>query len=556
MKADFWKKKYPPTMAHEIDVDCYPDVLTIFGEACHKFKNNRAFTHNNHSLTYQELNHLSTQLAAYLQQLPFLKKGDRIALQMPNILQYPVAVFAIMKAGFILVNTNPLYSHREMHHQFKDAGVKVVICITSVLDKMQKILAETDIQQIIVTDIEDLFGSLEQIALTDNHKSFSLPNSIHFNKALTIGENTVLKELDFKPDDIAILQYTGGTTGVVKAAILTHRNLVANILQCKEFLASTVVEGQEVAIAPLPMYHIYAFTLHCLLFLMLGFHTILIENPRELNKLVKALNQHPVSFFIGVNTLFAALCNNEEFKQLDFSKLKMTISGGMGLQPSINEYWKRITNMDICEGYGLTETAPVVSLNFIENIRVGSIGIPLPSTLCKVIDEQGNELPLGVAGELCIKGPQVMQGYWQSPAETALVLDSDGWLKTGDIGIIAEDGYITIIDRKKDIILVSGFNVYPSELEDILAKLSDVQMVAAIGVPDQYAGEAIKIFVTLKEQAKLTEADIMEYFYHNLAHYKCPKYIEFREQLPINNVGKVLKRELREQELKHNPRVS
>ncbi|UYZ83403.1 AMP-binding protein [Entomomonas sp. E2T0] len=546
MDTSFWKNKYPADVAYTIDPTCYKNILDVFSASCQKFAQQAAFTNGSYTISYRQLDTLSVQLAAYLQQLSGLQKGDRIAIQMPNVLQYPVVVFAIIRAGFVVVNINPLYTAREMLHQFNDAGVKGIICLSAILPKLESIIAKTSIQHIIITELDDLYlSSFQQII------NYTLPNSIHLTQAFILGQSLPLKQVNLQPDDIAVLQYTGGTTGVVKGAILTQRNLVANTLQCKALLERTLEIGKEIVIAPLPMYHVYAFTINCMALLMLGVNNILITNPRDTAKLIEEIAKFSFTVFIGVNTLFAALCNDNQFRELDFSHLKLTISGGMALQPATNTAWKRITDTDICEGYGLTEASPVVSFNYVENIQLGSIGMPVASTLCKVVDDNDNELPLGECGELCIKGPQVMQGYWRQPEETAKVLTADGWLKTGDIAVIQPDGYMRIIDRKKDIILVSGFNVYPNELENILAELPGIAMTAAIGVPDQKSGEAIKLFTVLKEGIKLTESDIMAYLHDNLASYKCPKYLEFREQLPVTNVGKVLRRQLREQELKN-----
>lgn len=546
MDTSFWKNKYPTDVTHTIDPTCYTSILDVLTISCQKFAEQPAFTNGNYAITYQQLDTLSAQLAAYLQQLSGLQKGDRIAIQMPNLLQYPIIVFAIIRAGFIVVNTNPLYTAREMLYQFNDAGVKGIFCLSAISPKLESIISKTTIQHVIITELDDLYlSSFQQI------NNYTLPNSIHLTQAFIRGQSLSLKHVDLQPEDIAVLQYTGGTTGIVKGAILTQRNLVANTLQCKALLDRTLEVGKEIVIAPLPMYHVYAFTINCMALLMLGVNNILITNPRDTAKVVEEIAKFPFTVFIGVNTLFAALCNDSQFRELDFSHLKLTISGGMALQPATNTAWKRVTDTDICEGYGLTEASPVVSFNYVENIQLGSIGMPVASTLCKVVDDDDNELPLGECGELCIKGPQVMQGYWNQPEETAKVLTADGWLKTGDIAVIQADGYMRIIDRKKDIILVSGFNVYPNELENILAELPGIAMTAAIGVPDQKSGEAIKLFTVLKEGIKLTESDIMAYLHDNLAGYKCPKYLEFREQLPVTNVGKVLRRQLREQELKN-----
>jgi len=380
--------------------------------------------------------------------------------------------------------------------------------------------------------------------------AYNIPGMVRFNDALAKGRGQNFTDANPKSEDIAVLQYTGGTTGVAKGAMLTHRNLVANMLQSKELMASNMTDGEEVVICPLPLYHIYAFTFHCMAMMVSGNHNVLITNPRDIPAFVKELSKFKFTGFVGLNTLFVALCNDEGFRALDFSKFKVTLSGGMALQLATAERWKKVTGCNICEGFGMTETSPVATVNPISNIQLGTIGIPVPSTLCKVIDEDGNELPLGERGELCVKGPQVMKGYWQRQEATDEILDAEGWLKTGDIAIIQEDGFLRIVDRKKDMILVSGFNVYPNELEDVMAAMPGVQQCAAIGVPDEKSGEAIKVFLVKTADSKLTEEDVKNQMRSNLTAYKVPKYVEFRDSLPTTNVGKILRRELRDEELK------
>ena len=380
--------------------------------------------------------------------------------------------------------------------------------------------------------------------------SYNIPGMVRFNDAMAKGRSLSLAEANPASGDIAVLQYTGGTTGVAKGAMLTHRNLVANMLQAKALMGSNMIDGEEVVICPLPLYHIYAFTFHCMAMMVSGNHNVLITNPRDIPSFVKELSKFQFTGFVGLNTLFVALCNDAAFRALDFSRFKVTLSGGMALQLATAERWKQVTGCDICEGFGMTETSPVATVNPIGNIQLGTIGIPVPSTLCKVIDEDGNELPLGERGELCVKGPQVMKGYWQRQEATDEILDAEGWLKTGDIAIIQEDGYLRIVDRKKDMILVSGFNVYPNELEDVMATLPGVVQCAAIGVPDEKSGEAIKVFLVKSADSTLTEKDVIAHMRSSLTAYKVPKHVEFRDALPTTNVGKILRRELRDEELK------
>jgi len=419
------------------------------------------------------------------------------------------------------------------------------------------VLPHTGVRRVIVTEVGDLLPPLKRWLVNNVVRyvkkmvpAYHLPQAVKFTEVLARGRGRPLREAVPRPGDVAVLQYTGGTTGVAKGAMLTHRNLIANMLQCQALMADNLGEGCEVLITPLPLYHIYAFTFHCMAMMLMGNHNVLITNPRDLPAMVGAMGKWRFSGFVGLNTLFVALCNDEAFRRLDFSALKLTISGGMALQQTSAERWKAITGCAICEGYGLTETSPVVAVNPRQHNQPGTIGIPVPSTLCKVIDEAGNDLGLGVPGELCVKGPQVMKGYWQRADATAEVLDADGWLKTGDIAVIQPDGYMRIVDRKKDMILVSGFNVYPNELEEVLASLPGVQIGAAIGVPDEKTGEAVKLFVVRKPGAELSTEQVLAHMRANLTGYKLPRQVEFRDSLPTSNVGKILRRELRDEELR------
>ncbi|MFP3517210.1 long-chain-fatty-acid--CoA ligase FadD1 [Pseudomonas sp. SIMBA_077] len=557
MIEDFWKDKYPAGIAAEINPDEYPNIQAVLRQSCQRFADKPAFTNLGKTITYGELYELSGAFAAWLQQHTDLQPGDRIAVQLPNVLQYPVAVFGAIRAGLIVVNTNPLYTAREMEHQFNDSGAKALVCLANMAHLAEKVLPKTAIKHVIVTEVADLLSPFKRVLINSVIKyvkkmvpAYHLPKAVKFNDVLSKGHGQSVNEANPHSSDVAVLQYTGGTTGVAKGAMLTHRNLIANMLQCKALMASNLNEGCEILITPLPLYHIYAFTFHCMAMMLLGNHNVLISNPRDLPAMVKELSKWKFTGFVGLNTLFIALCNSETFRKLDFSSLKVTLSGGMALQLSVAERWKTVTGCPICEGYGMTETSPVASVNPIQSIQIGTIGIPMPSTLCKVINDAGEELPLGEIGELCIKGPQVMKGYWERTEATAEILDRDGWLKSGDIALIQPDGYMRIVDRKKDMILVSGFNVYPNELEDVMASLPGVLQSAAIGVPDDKTGELIKVFIVVKPGMTLTKEQVMAHMRANLTAYKAPKAIEFRESLPTTNVGKILRRELRDEELR------
>jgi long-chain acyl-CoA synthetase len=557
MTDNFWKDKYPVGVKSEIDPDEYQNIQAVLKQSCEQFADKPAFSNLGKTLTYGELYKLSGEFAAYLQQNTDLQPGDRIAVQLPNLIQYPVAVFGAMRAGLIVVNTNPLYTSREMEHQFNDSGAKALVCLANMAHLAETVLPKTGIRHVIVTEVGDMLPALKRMLVNAVVKhvkkmvpAFNLPKAVKFNDAMSLGRGKVPREANPGSDDIAVLQYTGGTTGVAKGAMLTHRNIVANMLQCRALMGSELGNGCETMVAPLPLYHIYAFTFHCMTMMLIGAHNVLITNPRDLPTFVKDLGKYRFTGFVGLNTLFVALCNNEDFRKLDFSSLKATFSGGMALQLAAAERWQQVTGCEICEGFGMTETSPVVSVNPFGGIQIGTIGIPMPSTLCKVIDDEGNDLPMGAIGELCVKGPQVMKGYWQRQDATDEILGSDGWLKTGDIGIIQEDGYMRIVDRKKDMILVSGFNVYPNELEDVLATLPGVLQCAAIGVPDEKSGEAIKLFVVAKPGESLTKEQVMQHMHDNVTGYKRPKTVEFRDSLPTTNVGKILRRELRDEELK------
>lgn len=537
----------------EIDMSRYESVLQVFDESCARFADRPAFTCMGKTITYGQLEEKSRYFAAYLQNNTDLKEGDRIAIQLPNTLMFPVAVFGALRAGLVVVNTNPLYSEREMEHQFNDSGARAIVVLANMARSVQKVLRLTNLKHVFVTELGDMHPFIKRHAINKVVKyvkkmvpAYRLPYAIPFRKALHLGRKGHWVPTRAKLDDIAILQYTGGTTGVAKGAMLSHKNLVANMLQARGVIDSVLNEGGETVVAPLPMYHIYTFTVNCMVMMEQGNHSLLITNPRDLPNFVKELKNNHFTGFVGLNTLFVALCNRDDFKALDFSSLKLTISGGMALTKTAAEQWKAVTGSDIAEGYGLTETSPVATFNPLRAIQLGSIGKPVGSTEIKVIDENGRSLVTGKAGELCIRGPQVMKGYWQQPEETAKVLTADGWFRTGDVAVIQDDGYVRIVDRKKDMINMSGFNVYPNEIEDVIASHPDVLEVAAIGVPDEKSGEAVKVFI-VSRSGNLTVKEVREWCKKRLTAYKVPRHVEFRDELPKTNVGKVLRRQLRDE---------
>ncbi|ROQ20429.1 long-chain acyl-CoA synthetase [Marinimicrobium koreense] len=527
-------------------------VVSVLDEALRQYERSDSFTCLGHTLTYGDLDRLSSQFAAYLQQHTDLQPGDRIAIQLPNILQYPVALLGALRAGLVVVNTNPLYTAREVKHQLQDSGARALVVLANIADKAASIVADTEVEQVIVTELADLHPPVKRVLLNTVIKyikrmvpSFHFPHQVEFRQALGLAQGAYRK-VEQSPDDVAVLQYTGGTTGVAKGAMLTHRNLVANMLQVNKHMEGEFRVNQEYYIAPLPLYHIYAFTLHITSALSLGNHNLLIPNPRDIKGFVKTLKDKPFTCFVGLNTLFNALCRDPDFVKLDFSHLRLTASGGMALTAAAARRWKEVTGVGIFEGYGLTETSPVVSINPPGAIQQGTVGLPMPDTECKVIDEEGQSLPNGEPGELCVRGPQVMKGYWNRPDETRQVLDEDGWFRTGDMAVIQEDGYIRIVDRKKDMINVSGFKVFPNEVEDVLCTHPDIVEAAVVGVPDEESGELVKAYIVTNRD--MTVKEVREFAKKNLTPYKVPHDVEFRDELPKSNVGKVLRRELRDEE--------
>lgn len=549
-----WLNSYPESVPAEVDVRRFNNLCELFDESCKKFREKPALSNMGVTLSYHDYDHLTGQFASFLQHELKLKKGDRIAIQMPNLLQYNIALFGAFRAGLIVVNTNPLYTAREMEHQFKDSGAKAIVILANFAHLLSEVLPNTPIQHVIITEVGDLMGFPKKLIVNSVVKyikkaipAYSIPKAISFNKALELGSKKPFQEVRAKYEDIAFLQYTGGTTGVSKGAMLTHGNVMSNMLQIAAWLKPCLEEGKEIAVCALPLYHIFSLTLNALSFMLYGAKVVLITNPRDMKGFIKELRSTPFTVFSGVNTLFNGLLHQPEFSTIDFSRLKVSVGGGMALQVAVAEKWMKVTNSLLVEGYGLTETSPVSTVNplVMKLNRVGSIGVPLPNTVVKLLDDDGNEVAQGEQGEVAIKGPQVMQGYWQRPDETAKVMTSDGFFKSGDIGVMDKDGYFKIVDRKKDMILVSGFNVYPNEIEEVLAQLGGVLESAAIGVPDEKSGEVVKV-VIVKKDPSLTAEQVIQHCRSNLTNYKVPRYVEFRHDLPKTNVGKILRRALRD----------
>jgi long-chain acyl-CoA synthetase len=549
-----WLKQYPAGIGPEIDPGLYKSLLEVFDESCKKYRDLPAFTNMGVSISFGELEAKVADFASFLQNELRLKKGDRIALQMPNLLQFPVAVFGAMRAGLIIVNTNPLYTAKEMQHQFKDSGAKAIVILANYGHLLEQVIKDTDIESVIVTEIGDMFPFPKSLMVNSVVKylkkmvpPYHLPQAYTFRQALQLGALKSVQDVPLSHDDIAFLQYTGGTTGISKGAMLTHRNILSNMLQICVWMTPKLTPGQEICITALPLYHIFSLTVNCLSFMRFGATNILITNPRDIPGFIKELRTQKFTLMTGVNTLFNALMNHPDFGRIDFSKVKVSVAGAMALQKVVVERWMKLTRSVLVEGYGLTEASPVVCCNPIDGRdKTGTIGLPVPSTDVRLVDEKNQEVPLGETGELCVKGPQVMKGYWNRNDETALVIDSEGWLHTGDIATVDSTGYFKIVDRKKDMILVSGFNVYPNEVEDAIASLPGVLEVAAIGVPDPHSGEAVKV-VVVKRDPKLTEKEVIDHARETLTNYKVPKIVEFRKELPKTNVGKILRRALRDE---------
>jgi len=547
-----WLKSYPKGVPATIDVNEYASVRDLFDRVISQFGSRPAFTCMGKSITFADLDAASAAFGAFLQGRG-LKPGARVALMLPNILQYPICLFGVLRAGYTVVNTNPLYTPRELEHQLSDSGAEVLVVVENFAHTAQEVVHGTPVRQVVVTSIGAMLGwkgPLVDFVLRHVKKmipAWSLPGSISLAEALDEGRARKLERVPITHDDIAFLQYTGGTTGVAKGAMLLHRNIIANLLQASAWVKPSLGEERHVILTPLPLYHIFSLTANCLVFMTLGAENVLITNPRDIAGFVKEMGQHRFTAITGVNTLFNALLNNAAFARLDFSSLRLTLGGGMAVQKAVAERWKQVTGVPLIEAYGLTETSPAATMNPLDLPEYnGAIGLPIPSTDVVLRDDAGRDVPLGEAGEICIKGPQVMAGYWHRSDETAKVLDADGWLATGDIGVMDDRGFVRIVDRKKDMILVSGFNVYPNEIESVVVMHPGVLECAAIGVPDAKSGEAVKLFVVRRDESLTAEA-LLAHCREQLTGYKCPRDVEFRAELPKSNVGKILRRELRDE---------
>jgi long-chain acyl-CoA synthetase len=547
-----WLKHYPEGVPAEIDINEYKSVRDVFEESVTKFATRPAFTCMGKSITFADLDRLSAAFGVYLQ-ANGCKKGTRVALMMPNILQYPVCLFGALRAGCTVVNVNPLYTARELEHQLTDSGAEVIVVVENFARTVAEVLGRTKVRRVIVTSIGELLGFkgiIVDLVLRRVKKmipAWSIPEAVRLSDALAAGRTGKLERPSLAHDDIAFLQYTGGTTGVAKGAVLLHRNIVANLLQARAWVRPFLKSEREVIITPLPLYHIFSLTANCLTFMTLGGENLLIPNPRDIPGLVKEMGKYKFTGMTGVNTLFNALVNNPEFGKLDFSTMRWTLGGGMAVQEAVAVRWKEVTGCTLSEAYGLTETSPAATINPLDLPAYnGSIGLPISSTEVTLRDDAGKDVALGKPGEICIRGPQVMAGYWNRPDETAKVMTADGFFMTGDIGVMDERGFIKIVDRKKDMILVSGFNVYPNEIEGVVAMHPGVLECAAVGVPDAKSGEAVKLFV-VKKDAALTADEVLKHCREHLTGYKMPHEVEFRADLPKTNVGKILRRELRDE---------
>ncbi len=549
-----WLKSYPAGVPADIDLNEYDSLKDILETSCARFGERPAFTNFGHTLSYSDVDRLSAAFGAFLQHQVGVSKGDRVAIMMPNLLQYPIALFGILRSGLTAVNVNPLYTPRELEHQLNDSGATVIVILENFAHTLQQVIERTSIKSVVVSRIGDLlpFPKSALVNLVTRHVKklvppWKLDEFTPLPKALARGARLDLSPVELDHEDIAFLQYTGGTTGVAKGAVLTHGNMVANLLQASAWLSVSIEEGKEIVVTALPLYHIFSLTANCLTFMKYGGENLLITNPRDMPGFVKELKRNRFTVITGVNTLFNGLLNTPGFEQLDFSALKFSLGGGMAVQQAVAERWKKVTGNPLAEAYGLTETSPAVCINPLNlDDYNGSIGLPVPSTEISFRDDDDKPLPLGEVGELCVRGPQVMRGYWNRPEETAKAINPEGWLRTGDMGYMRDDGYCFIVDRKKDMILVSGFNVYPNEVEDVAARHPGVLEVAAIGVSDDKSGEAV-ILVVVRKDPELTQAQLIAHCRKELTGYKVPRRVEFREELPKTNVGKILRRALREE---------
>jgi long-chain acyl-CoA synthetase len=551
--SKLWLNHYPEGIPAEVDVRAYTSLKDIFETSCRRFAELPAYQNMGVSISYRELDAATRAFGAYLQKVAGLKRGERIAIMMPNLLQYPIALFGALRAGFVIVNTNPLYTARELEHQLKDSGAVAIVVLENFAHTLEQVIARTAVRTVITTRIGDMFPAFKAFLtnLVVKHvkkmvPAWNLPQAVPFNAALQAGRALALDDVPLALDDVAFLQYTGGTTGVAKGAMLTHGNMVANLQQVAVWIARDLLDGKETAVIPLPLYHVFALTAN-LVFMKIGARILLITNPRDLPAFVKDLKHTPFTAMIGVNTLFNALLNTPAFAEVPMKQFKLAAAGGMAVQRAVAQRWKERTGVPLVEGYGLTETAPIAICNPL-SIKdwSGNIGMPIPSTDATILDEDGKEVPIGEVGEICIRGPQVMKGYWNRPDETAKVFTRDGWLRTGDMGFMDSSGSFKITDRKKDMIIVSGFKVFPNEIEDVVMLHPGVLEVAAIGIPDEKSGEAVKVIVVRKDPA-LTEQELLAHCRQHLTGYKVPRLIEFRtEPLPKTNIGKILRRMLRE----------
>jgi len=548
----FWLKSYPPGVPADIDAARLTSLVELLHQACAKYRDHAAFEQMGRTITYAQLDELTRDFAAWLQSLG-LVKGDRIAIMLPNTLQYPIALFGALRAGLIVVNTNPLYTARELQHQLEDSGAAAILVLENFAHVVQEVAGHTGLKKVLVTAAGDFLGFPKSwiVNYVVRHRRkqvprWQIPGAVDFRDALRAGRKLPLNPVKVGPEDIAFLQYTGGTTGVAKGAMLTHGNMSSNILQAEAWIAGCLPQGSGVLITAIPLYHVFALTANCLLFAHRGWKNVLIINARDFPSLVKEMAKQPFAFFSGVNTLFNALLNTPGFDAVDFSHLKVTLGGGMAVQEAVAKRWKAVTGKILTQAWGLTETSPAATINPTDEEFNGSIGLPIPSSEIAIRDDQGQDLPLGQTGEICVRGPHVMRGYWNRPDETAKVMLPGGWLRTGDVGYMNERGYVFLQDRKKDLILVSGFNVYPNEVEDVAAHCPGVIECAAVAQPDEHSGEVVALYVVPKD-SNVTEQDIIEFCRKSLAGYKVPKHVYFRKELPKSNVGKILRKELREQ---------
>ena len=548
-----WLKSYPEGVPSDIDMSEYASLKDVIESSCEKFRDLTAYSNFGKTMSYAELDAASAAFAAWLQHDAGFEKGDRVAIMMPNVMQYPIAVFGTLRAGCVVVNVNPMYTPRELEHQLNDSGARAIVVVENFANTVQQVIDKVNLDRVITTQIGDRLGfpkrQITNFVIKRVKKmvpDWSLSGTSTFDQVLSAGATKSLKPVDLDHSDLAFLQYTGGTTGVAKGAMLSHGNMVANVLQSAAWICNNTSEGEDRIITALPLYHIFSLTANCLTFMKMGGENVLITNPRDFDGFVKELAAKPFTGFTGVNTLFNALVNHPEFDKVDFSALKLTLGGGMAVQRAVAEKWRAVTKRTLVEAYGLTETSPAACINPMNLAEFnGSIGLPISSTAVTIRDDEGNELPLGEIGEICISGPQVMQGYWQRPEATEEVMTSDGALRTGDMGRMDENGYVFLTDRKKDMILVSGFNVYPNELEDVICTHPGILEAAAVGVPDDKSGEAIKVFI-VRTDPDIDRDAVRSHCRENLTAYKIPKHVEFREELPKSNVGKILRRELRD----------